>query len=86
MIALVRFECQLLEWLELLGFEFNHLLGKDVLSGRGRVDAVRLDGDDAVALILEEEVRIERHDARLVGLGHVGEDAVDHADEHAVLG
>jgi predicted xylose isomerase-like sugar epimerase len=38
-----------------------------------------------VPIVLEEEVRVEGDDAGLVGLGDVGEDAVDHADEHAVL-
>lgn len=34
---------------------------------------------------LEEVVRIEGDDTRLVRLGDVGEDAVDHTDEHSVL-
>ncbi len=44
-----------------------------------------LDGNDEIAAVLEEELRVERDDPGLVGLGHVGEDAVDHGDEHPVL-
>ena len=33
----------------------------------------------------EEVVRVERDDSGLVGLGHVGENAVHHADQHSVL-
>ena len=44
-----------------------------------------LDGDDEVSLVLEEVVGVVGHDPGLVGLGDVGEDAVDHGHEHAVL-
>mmetsp|Transcript_15451 Transcript_15451/g.39861 ORF Transcript_15451/g.39861 Transcript_15451/m.39861 type:complete len:311 (-) Transcript_15451:133-1065(-) len=84
-IALIGLQRELLEWLELLVLELGYLLRKDVLRRGSGIDAVRLDRDHAVALVLEEEVRVHRHDARLVGLRHIGEDAVDHADQHAVL-
>lgn len=38
-----------------------------------------------MSVLLEEQVCIERNDTRLVGLGNIGKDAVDHPDEHAVL-
>ena len=44
-----------------------------------------LDRDYEVAAVLEEELGVESDDPGLVGLGDVGEDAVDHRDEHAVL-
>mmetsp|Transcript_14308 Transcript_14308/g.42396 ORF Transcript_14308/g.42396 Transcript_14308/m.42396 type:complete len:282 (-) Transcript_14308:213-1058(-) len=84
-VALVRLEGELLERLELVGLQLLHLLGEDMLGGGGGVDAVGLDRDDRVAFVLEEERGVERDDARLVGLRDVGEDAVDHADEHPVL-
>ena len=46
---------------------------------------VHLDGDDEVAAVLEEVVRVESDDTGLVGLSDIGEHDVDHADEHSVL-
>lgn len=49
------------------------------------VDAVGLDGDDDTTANLEELVCIQPDDTSLIWLGDVSEDAVDHADKHAVL-
>mmetsp|Transcript_17504 Transcript_17504/g.44785 ORF Transcript_17504/g.44785 Transcript_17504/m.44785 type:complete len:348 (+) Transcript_17504:77-1120(+) len=84
-VSLVGLERDLLERLEVFLFQALHLFGEYGLGRGGRVDAVGLDRDDAVPLVLEEEVRVERYDARLVRLRHIGEDNVDHSDQHAVL-
>jgi hypothetical protein len=75
-----------------LTLRFDPLLPHDVhftcehLSGRrGGIDTVGLDGNDDGAAVLEEVVRVEGDDAGLVRLGDVGEDDVDHLDEHAVF-
>merc|ERR1712216_63192 len=60
-VALIRLQSQLLERLELLSLELDDLLREDMLGRGGRVDAVGLHGDDGVALVLEEQVRVERH-------------------------
>ena len=44
-----------------------------------------LDGNDSVSAILEEVLCIESDDSSLIGLSHIREDGVDHADQHAIL-
>ena len=84
-IALVRLQRQLLQRLELLLAQLLHLGGEHGLRGGGGVDAARLDGDHAVPAVLQEVLRVQAHDARLVRLRHVREDRVHHAHQHAVL-
>ena len=83
-VTLVGLQGELLRGLELLLLQLLDLPGKHSLGGDGGVDAGRLDGDDEVAAGLEEVLGVEGDDARLVGLGDVGEDGIAHADEHAV--
>ncbi len=85
MVSLIRLQRQLLLWLQLLGLQLLDLRGKDSLGRGRRVNARGLDRNDKVAVVLQEVVRVEGDDARLVGLSNVGEDHVDHADQHAVL-
>ena len=84
-IALVRLQRQLLQWLELLLAQLLHLGGEHGLGGGGRVDAAGLDGDHAVPAVLQEVLRVQTHDARLVRLRHVREDRVHHRHQDAVL-
>jgi len=44
-----------------------------------------LDRDARVPVVLQELLRVERDDARLIRLRDVGEDGVDDADDHRVL-
>ncbi len=44
-----------------------------------------LDRNDVVATDFEKVLGVEADDTGLVGLGDVGEDRVDHADDHAIL-
>lgn len=76
-VTLVRLEGELLLGLELLALELGDLLGEH--NGRldGRVDTVGLDRDDKMAAVLEEHVRVDGDDARLVRLCHVRKDDVD---------
>mmetsp|Transcript_7365 Transcript_7365/g.18902 ORF Transcript_7365/g.18902 Transcript_7365/m.18902 type:complete len:299 (-) Transcript_7365:103-999(-) len=85
-VPLVRLERELLGRPEVLLLQLLHFPGKDGLGRDGGVDAVGLDGDDESALVLEEVLRVDRDNAGLVGLRHVGEDAVHHAHDHPVLG
>mmetsp|Transcript_96382 Transcript_96382/g.241649 ORF Transcript_96382/g.241649 Transcript_96382/m.241649 type:complete len:345 (-) Transcript_96382:35-1069(-) len=73
----------------LLGFapilpELVHLRREDSFRGGCGVHAARLDRDEDVAVVLQEERCVVGDDARLVGLGHVREDNIHHADQHAV--
>lgn len=85
MVSLVRLQGELLERLDSLLTQLLDLSGEHGLGVDGGVDTVGLDGDDDATLVLEEHVGVEGDDTGLVGLGDIGEDAVDHADEHAVL-
>lgn len=63
----------------------SHLVGEDGFGFGSGVDAAGLDRNDKVTARLEEVVRVERDNTRLIGLGNVSKDAVDHADKHSVL-
>ena len=65
--------------------QLGDFLGEDGLGGGGRIDTVGLDGDDDTTANLQEETGVETDDTGLIGLGNIGEDAVNHADEHTVL-
>lgn len=84
-IPLVRLQRQLFQRLKVLALQLAHLPSEYRLGRGGRIDAARLDGDHRVTAVLEEVMRVQRHDTRLIRLGDVGEDAVDHPHEHAVL-
>jgi hypothetical protein len=84
-ISLERLKGKLLLGLNALLPELLNLTREDSLGRCGRVDTAGLDGDHDTTTNLEELVGVETDDTGLIGLGNVGEDAVDHADEHAVL-
>ena len=84
-VTLVRLEGELLLGLDALLAHVVDLGRKDLGGRRRRVDTVGLDGDDDRASLLEEVVRVERNDTRLVGLRDVGEDDIDHLHQHTVL-
>ena len=83
-VSLVRLECQLLLRLDALSPQLLYLLGENGFGGGCAVDTVGLDGDADTAADLEEHVGVQGNDTGLIRLGNVGEDAVDHGDEHAV--
>merc|ERR1712203_212731 len=73
----------------LLGFaaiflELVHFGCEDCLRCCSGVDTVGLDGNENVAVVLEEVGCVQSHDACLVRLGHVGEDDIYHPNEHSV--
>ena len=85
MVSFIRFQSQLFERLDsffsqLLHFTSEHGFGID-----GRVDTVGLDGDDDKTTVLQEHVRVQSDDSRLIGLGDIGEHGVNHTHEHTVL-
>ena len=85
MITLEGLQRQLLLGLDALLAELLHLAREHGLGRRGRVDTVGLDRDYNTTADLEELMCVETDDTGLIGLCDVGEDTVDHADEHAVL-
>jgi len=66
-------------FLELVTFGSVNNIGRG-----GGVNAISLDGNDEVATVLEEHIGIKGNDTSLIGLGDIGEDDVDHTDQHAV--
>lgn len=84
-VSLERLQGKLLLGLDALLPKLGDLASEDGLGRCGRVDTAGLDGDHDTTAGLEELVGVEADDTGLIGLGNVGEDAVDHADEHAVL-
>lgn len=84
-VSLERLQRKLLLGLDALFPKLDNLAREDLLRRRCAVDTVRLDGDHDTAANLQELMRIETDDTCLIWLCNVGEDAVDHADEHAVL-
>jgi len=84
-ITLERLEGELLLGLDTHLPQLGDFLGEDSLGCGCRVDTVGLDGDDDTTADLQEKTSVETNDTSLIGLGNVGEDAVDHADEHTVL-
>lgn len=85
MVAFVWLKRELLLWLKVFLLELGHFPGEDGLRRGGGVNARRLDRDDKATAGLQEVLRVERNDTRLIGLCDVSEYAVNHAHEHAVL-
>ena len=85
MVTLVRLQRQLLQRLKLLLLQLLHLRRKHSLRRGRRVDARRLDRNDAVASVLQEVLGIDADDTRLIRLRHIREDGVHHTDENTVL-
>lgn len=84
-VPLVRLQCQLLLWLDTLFSHDVDFTGKDLCGGCGGIDTVCLDGNDDSATVLEEVVGVEGNDTCLIRLSDIGEDDIDHLDEHSVL-
>lgn len=84
-VSLEGLKGKLLLGLDALLSHLLNLTGEDGLGGSGRVDTVGLDGDKDTTTDLQEQVGVKTDDTGLVRLGNIGEDAVDHADEHTVL-
>lgn len=84
-ISLERLQGKLLLGLDALLPKLLDLASEDGLGRGSGVDTAGLDGDHDTTTNLEELVGVETDNTGLIGLGNVGEDTVDHADEHAVL-
>ena len=67
-----RLERELLVGLDHLQLHLLHLGSEDDLGGCGGVDTVGLDRDDNVAVVLQEVVRVEADNTRLIRLGDIG--------------
>lgn len=85
MISLERLKGKLLLGLDALLPELDDFTCEHGLGGGGGIDTVGLDGNEDTTSDLEEQVCVEADNTGLIGLGNIGENAVDHADEHAVL-
>ena len=100
-ITLKGLERQLLLWLDAHFPELGDFGGENGFGGGCAVNAVGLDGDDDTTANLEEETgcrklvrkrefagderTVESNNTGLIRLCDVGENAVDHADQHTVL-
>lgn len=85
MIPLKRLQGQLLLRLNPLTPQLVDLHRKHLRRRLRAIDTVRLDTDKNTTTLLQEQMRVQSQDSRLIGLRHVGKHAVDHADEHAIL-
>ena len=85
MITLVRLERNLLEGLELRFPDGVDFLREHSRWRSGGVDTAGLDGNDDMALVLEEEVGVSGDDTCLIRLGNICEDGVDLGEQHAVF-
>ena len=85
MISFVRFEGHLFHGSKLLFLQILDLVGENLLGREGGVDAVGLDGDHEVASVLHEHGGVEAEDSSLIGLSDIGENSVDHVEEHSVF-
>lgn len=84
-ISLVRLQGQLLQRLDSLLSQLLNLSGEDSLGIDSRVNTVGLDGDDDTSLVLQEQVGVQSNNTSLIWLSHIGENSVDHTDQHTVL-
>ena len=84
MITLEGLQGQLLFGLDLLLAHLLDLTGEDDLGGSRGVDTAGLDRDQDTTTILQEHVGVQADNTGLVRLGNVGEDDINHGDEHAV--
>lgn len=85
MVSLIRFQRQLFPRLDHFLLQLLDLFGEHGLGRGGRVDTRGLDGDDDVTVVLQEVVGVQADDTGLIRLGDIGEDDVDHGDEHSVF-
>mmetsp|Transcript_13796 Transcript_13796/g.17847 ORF Transcript_13796/g.17847 Transcript_13796/m.17847 type:complete len:291 (-) Transcript_13796:33-905(-) len=85
MIPLVRLQRQLFQRLKILTLKLANLPPKHRLRRGRAIDTTGLNGNHRMTPLLQKVMRVQRHDTGLVRLGDVGEDAVDHSDEHAVF-
>lgn len=70
--------------LDVLCPQLLDLLGKDSLGSSSAVDTIGLDGDNNTTANLQEHVGVEGNNTGLIRLSNIGEDAVDHGDQHSV--
>ena len=86
--SVVSFEwlqCQLLLGLDSLSPHLVDFHGKDLLGRLCTVDTVCLDRHEDATARAQKEMCIETNNTCLIGLCNISEDAVDHANKHAVL-
>ncbi len=83
-VTLERLKSQLLKWLQSLVTHLLDLTGEDGLWGSGGVDTVGLDGDKDTTSNLQEQVGVKTDNTGLIWLSNIGEDNIDHRDEHSV--
>lgn len=84
-VTLKGLKRELLLWLNPLLTHLLDLAGKDDLGSSSAVDTVGLDRHHDTTAVLEEVVGVDTDNPGLVRLGNVGEDTVDHVDEHPVF-
>ena len=82
--SLKRLERQLLQRFQPLISHLLHLPRKHRLRRRRTINTIRLDTHQRRPVHFQIQMRVERHNARLIRLRHVREDDIHHGHEHAV--
>jgi hypothetical protein len=83
-ISLERLKGQLLQRLDALLSHLLNFSGENLLRWRGTVNAVGFDRNDNTTANLEEQVGVQADDTGLIRLRNIGEDNIDHRDQHSV--
>ncbi|KAF1750829.1 hypothetical protein GCK72_017380 [Caenorhabditis remanei] len=78
-VSLVWFQCDLLEWLELLLLQLVDFSGEDGLWLGCAVNAVSFDGDDGMSTVFKEVLCVEGNNTSLIWLSDIREDDIDHS-------
>ena len=77
MVALVRFQGDLLDGLEIVLLEVLDFGSEDGLGRHCRVDTARFDGDDDVTSFLQEALSVVDDDTGLIWLSDIGKYDID---------
>mmetsp|Transcript_14903 Transcript_14903/g.19503 ORF Transcript_14903/g.19503 Transcript_14903/m.19503 type:complete len:322 (-) Transcript_14903:106-1071(-) len=85
MITFIGFQSKLFQRLEIFRLEFIHFPSEDGFWRSGTINTRCFHGNHSMATILQEVMRIQRHNTSLIGLGHIRKDGVNHTNQHSVL-
>lgn len=85
MISFIRLEGELFLGGETVFFKFVDFICEDHIGFVSGVDTVGLKGNQEFSSVFQIHMAIFRDDTGLIGLGNIGKDQVDHADQESVV-
>lgn len=85
MITLIRFEGELFLRFNTFLLKFLDFTSENCSSIDSRIDTISLDRNDNVSTSLKEIVSVKSDNTSLIGLGNIGENDINHTDEHAIF-